>query len=217
MDQFAWVEEAASSYDKNVAIRAIDECAGLLTGFAQTIRRDAVEKDRILRGDGITFPAGEDRGRWTGADDQDIRDQAEALKAALFPVPIFEPAPHSTPEVSKAGPSSSPRFQVALSFAGEQRTYVRQVADALAARHIAVFYDEFQANTLWGRDGAEHFHQIYSRDTQYVVLRLGFPADEAFGGSGHPNPVAPGAQRGGAALWRQRRGGADVGPAPIVG
>ena len=170
VDQFAWVEEAASGYDKNVAIRAIDECAGLLTGFAQIIRREAVEKDRILRGDGFTFPAAEDRGRWIGADGQDIRDQAEALKAALFPVSIFEPAPHSTPEVSKAGPSSSPRFQVALSFAGEQRTYVRQVADALAARHIAVFYDEFQANTLWGTDGAEHFHQIYSRDTQYVVM-----------------------------------------------
>jgi hypothetical protein len=170
VDQFAWVEEAASGYDKNVAIRAIDECAGLLTGFAQIIRREAVEKDRILRGDGFTFPAGEDQGRWTGANDEDIRGQAEALKAALFPVPIFEPASHSMPEVSKARPSSSPRFQVALSFAGEQRTYVRQVADALAARHIAVFYDEFQANTLWGTDGAEHFHQIYSQDTQYVVM-----------------------------------------------
>ncbi len=171
VDQFAWVEEAARGYDKNVAIRAIDECAGLLTSFAQIIRREAVEKDRILRGDGFTFPAREDRGRWTGADDEDIRNQADALKAALFPVTSFEPAPHPTPKVSStAGPSSSPRFQVALSFAGEQRAYVRQVADALAARHIAVFYDEFQASSLWGTDGAEHFHQIYSRDTQYVVM-----------------------------------------------
>lgn len=171
VDQFAWVEEAAKRYDRSVAIRTIDECAGLLTGFAQIIRREAVEKDRILRGDGLIFPAEEDRGRWTGADEQDICDQAEALKAALFPVSGFEPAPLSTPEIpSTTGPSSSPRFQVALSFAGEQRTYVRQVADALAARHIAVFYDEFQANTLWGTDGAEHFHQIYSQDTQYVVM-----------------------------------------------
>lgn len=61
-------------------------------------------------------------------------------------------------------------FQVALSFAGEQRDYVRGVAEMLAAKHIAVFYDEFEANALWGKDGAEHFHQIYSRDTQYVVM-----------------------------------------------
>jgi hypothetical protein len=61
-------------------------------------------------------------------------------------------------------------YQVALSFAGEQRAYVEAVAKALAARHIAVFYDGFEANALWGKDGAEHFHQIYSRDTQYVVM-----------------------------------------------
>jgi hypothetical protein len=61
-------------------------------------------------------------------------------------------------------------YQVALSFAGEQREYVRDVARALAARHVAVFYDEFEANALWGKDGAEHFHQIYSRGTQYVVM-----------------------------------------------
>lgn len=61
-------------------------------------------------------------------------------------------------------------YQVALSFAGEQREYVREVARALAARHVAVFYDEFEANNLWGKDGTEHFHQIYSRGTQYVVM-----------------------------------------------
>ena len=61
-------------------------------------------------------------------------------------------------------------YQVALSFAGEQRAYVEAVAKALATRHIAVFYDGFEANTLWGKDGVEHFHQIYSRDTQYVVM-----------------------------------------------
>lgn len=61
-------------------------------------------------------------------------------------------------------------YQVALSFAGEQRRYVEAVAKALAARHIAVFYDGFEANALWGKDGAEHFHQVYSCDTQYVVM-----------------------------------------------
>jgi len=77
----------------------------------------------------------------------------------------------SQPAASTQGSDREARpFQVALSFAGEQRAYVRHVAAALAARHIAVFYDEFQANALWGKDGAEHFHQIYSRDTQYVVM-----------------------------------------------
>ena len=80
----------------------------------------------------------------------------------------------ASPAASLADPAREdhrPRsFQVALSFAGEQRDYVREVAKTLAARHIAVFYDEFEANALWGKDGAEHFHQIYSRGAQYVVM-----------------------------------------------
>lgn len=88
-----------------------------------------------------------------------------------------EPASSAASTVLPADPpvaaqiDHEPRpYQVALSFAGEQREYVRDVARALAARHVAVFYDEFEANTLWGKDGAEHFHQIYSRGTQYVVM-----------------------------------------------
>ncbi|NMJ42808.1 TIR domain-containing protein [Roseomonas sp. JC162] len=61
-------------------------------------------------------------------------------------------------------------YQVALSFAGEQRDYVSRVADALAAKHIAVFYDRFEANALWGKDGAEYFHQIFAHDSQFVVM-----------------------------------------------
>ena len=44
-------------------------------------------------------------------------------------------------------------YQVALSFAGEQRDYVDAVAQHLAARSIAVFYDGFEQAGLWGRGG----------------------------------------------------------------
>lgn len=94
----------------------------------------------------------------------------EVAAAAVSPASVEA----ATPAAYLAAPvpqTREPRpFQVALSFAGEQRDYVREVAKALTARHIAVFYDEFAANALWGKDGAEHFHQIYSRDTQFVVM-----------------------------------------------
>jgi len=79
---------------------------------------------------------------------------ASPAASAASPVPTAE-----TPAAAQIEHGSRP-YQVALSFAGEQREYVRDVARALAARRIAVFYDEFEANTLWGKDGAEHFHQI---------------------------------------------------------
>jgi len=170
VEQFGWVEESVRGYDQSVAIQAIDQCAGLLISFARGIRREAIEKDRILRGDGINFPAEQAVGRWEGTSDPEIRNQADSLKAALFPASSAA-QPSSQSASSAGGGGREPRpFQVALSFAGDQRTHVREVARALAAKHIAVFYDEFQANALWGKDGAEYFDQIYSRDTQYVVM-----------------------------------------------
>lgn len=63
-----------------------------------------------------------------------------------------------------------PRFQVALSFAGEQRQYVERVARALQARGIALFYDRFEQLTLWGKDGIEFFHEVFSAESAFVVM-----------------------------------------------
>ena len=61
-------------------------------------------------------------------------------------------------------------YQVALSFAGEQRDYVDEVARHLAARSIALFYDGFEQSKLWGQDGVEAFHGIYAERATYVVM-----------------------------------------------
>jgi hypothetical protein len=148
VEQLAWVEEAIVTYTPAAARIAIDECAGLLVSFARGIRRLAVEKDRILRGDA------------------EIVQQAEAIKAVL---PPENAASASTPAVREAPMTSKP-YQIALSFAGEQREYVRGVASAVAARGIAVFYDEFEAVNLWGKDGVEYFHQVFATDAAYVVM-----------------------------------------------
>lgn len=88
-----------------------------------------------------------------------------SVKAPVSGATLGSTDPASVPDLRETRP-----YQVALSFAGEQRGYVESVAKALAARRIAVFYDAFEANALWGKDGAEHFHQIYSCSTQYVVM-----------------------------------------------
>lgn len=82
-EQFAWVDQEVRNYNRETALKAIDECAGQLASFVRAIRREAVKKDRILRGDGINFPAEDDAGLWVGTSDQDIVSQAEALKSAL--------------------------------------------------------------------------------------------------------------------------------------
>ena len=61
-------------------------------------------------------------------------------------------------------------YQVALSFAGEQRDYVEDVARHLAARSIDVFYDGFQQTWLWGRDGVEAFYEVFAETSNFVVM-----------------------------------------------
>ena len=61
-------------------------------------------------------------------------------------------------------------YQVALSFAGEQRDYVEEVARHLQKRGVAVFYDGFEKVRLWGQSGAEAFHSAFAHQGDYVVM-----------------------------------------------
>lgn len=61
-------------------------------------------------------------------------------------------------------------FQVAVSFAGEQRPYVQRVAAALKRQGITVFYDADEEVTLWGKDLIEEFQRIYMNASAVVVM-----------------------------------------------
>jgi len=65
---------------------------------------------------------------------------------------------------------STSKYQVALSFAGEQRSYVKKVAEHLENLGIAVFYDDFEKVSLWGRSGAEVFHEVFASQSAFVVM-----------------------------------------------
>ncbi|MCY3820764.1 MAG: TIR domain-containing protein [Gammaproteobacteria bacterium] len=65
---------------------------------------------------------------------------------------------------------NAPEYQVALSFAGEQRDYVEEVARHLQSRAISVFYDGFEAVRLWGQSGVEAFHEAFAQQSAYVVM-----------------------------------------------
>ena len=61
-------------------------------------------------------------------------------------------------------------YDVALSFAGEQRTYVQKVAAALRRRGIRPFYDDYEKAVLWGKDLYEHLDWVYQKAARYCVL-----------------------------------------------
>lgn len=61
-------------------------------------------------------------------------------------------------------------YEVALSFAGENRSYVKEVARALDRKGVQVFYDEFEETTLWGKDLTVYLDKIYREKAKYCVL-----------------------------------------------
>lgn len=61
-------------------------------------------------------------------------------------------------------------YDVALSFAGEDREYVEKVAIALKQNGINVFYDRFEEVNLWGKNLYSHLSTIYKDRANYTVL-----------------------------------------------
>jgi len=61
-------------------------------------------------------------------------------------------------------------YDVALSFAGENRNYVEGVALSLKRRNIKVFYDLFEETNLWGKNLYEYLSEIYQNKARYTVL-----------------------------------------------
>ena len=63
-----------------------------------------------------------------------------------------------------AGPTNNTtEYDVALSFAGSSRNYVRRLATFLKHNDIKVFFDEFEQTDLWGKNLYQHLNEIYKK------------------------------------------------------
>jgi len=62
------------------------------------------------------------------------------------------------------------QYHVALSFAGEDRPYVDQVATHLRQRGVKVFYDDFERVSLWGTNLYTHFSDVYRNKALFAVM-----------------------------------------------
>ncbi len=69
----------------------------------------------------------------------------------------------------KASKANDHIYDVAFSFAGEDRQYVRVVASMLVAKGIKVFYDEFEKMELWGKDLTIHFDKVYRKNSKFCL------------------------------------------------
>ncbi|MDE2726300.1 MAG: TIR domain-containing protein [Gemmatimonadota bacterium] len=61
-------------------------------------------------------------------------------------------------------------YDIALSFAGEDRAVVERIATELKNRGIHVFYDKFERAALWGKTLYEHLADLYSKRAKFCVI-----------------------------------------------
>lgn len=73
-------------------------------------------------------------------------------------------------KLKKSGQNEEFDYDVALSFAGEDREFAKQLYDALRSEHIKVFYDEAEKAKLWGKDLYTYLSELYSKRTRFCIV-----------------------------------------------
>ena len=61
-------------------------------------------------------------------------------------------------------------YDVALSFAGEDRALAARIAELCRSTGMTVFYDAYEQASLWGKDLTSHLDTIYRKNAQYCIV-----------------------------------------------
>jgi hypothetical protein len=85
------------------------------------------------------------------------------------PAEIKPEAPSAKAPTTRSTTPKPEQYDIALSFAGEDRAYVERVATGLKDAGVYVFYDKFESAQLWGKNLIDHLAEIY-RNSRYVVM-----------------------------------------------
>jgi len=66
-------------------------------------------------------------------------------------------------------------YDVAISFAGEDRKFAEAVATGLHEAGVNVFYDDFYASDLWGEDLSISLRKVYHEASQFCIMIISEP------------------------------------------
>jgi hypothetical protein len=67
------------------------------------------------------------------------------------------------------------KYDVALSFAGEDREHAEALAGILRENRLRVFYDDYEQARLWGTNLYEELYNVYANDARYCVVFVSTP------------------------------------------
>ena len=154
-------EERAVGHDKRAATHA-----AAAAGKGRQLTTAQASLDRALGQQRKKDDAEQRRRR-----DEELRhiDRLEAARRAAEAPQLADRA-FSPPAPRERRAPAEYEYDVCLSFAGEDRTYVEMIAEQLKGRGLRVFYDRDVGGKLWGKDLVEHFDYIYRQASRYCVM-----------------------------------------------
>jgi TIR domain len=76
------------------------------------------------------------------------------------------------PQSSGTGSQMNKKYDIAISFAGKDRSTAEDIAKILVSKGIQVFYDNFENADLWGKDLYEYLTHIYKDNSKYCLMLL---------------------------------------------
>jgi hypothetical protein len=68
--------------------------------------------------------------------------------------------------------TDSSQYDVAISYASENRDYVERVARCLRKAGLKIFYDRFEEVDTWGKNLYSHLDEVYRKRAKYCVMFL---------------------------------------------
>jgi hypothetical protein len=110
-----------------------------------------------------------------GARKARIEQMKKCAQSLGVPIRMATAAPHTQARPAERVPSQVlakkvEKYDIALSFAGENRPYVEEVGHGLKSAGVSVFYDSFEKANLWGKNVVEHLDEIYGQRSRFVVM-----------------------------------------------
>ncbi|WP_061206621.1 TIR domain-containing protein [Leptospira santarosai] len=64
------------------------------------------------------------------------------------------------------------KFDIAISYAGEQGVIAEEIATVLNKSNIKVFFDKYEKASLWGLDLATHLQKVYSEQAKFCIMLI---------------------------------------------
>lgn len=62
------------------------------------------------------------------------------------------------------------KYDIVISFAGEDRLIAESIAEKLKRDGVKVFYDTYEKATFWGKDLYEHLNDVYKNKAKFCLM-----------------------------------------------